>query len=186
MVKKQSKDEEFDLLKEVAHGDEKAFRELYNRTFGRLKFYLMRRVQDEALIDDILVETYAAVWKGAKTFKGKSKVTTWMIGIARNLLFKALRKQKYHENIDDYFNIANGTTPDVETFDRRDYLKQAMLSLTSKHREVLDLVFFHEMTYPEVSKILDIPVNTVKTRIFYAKDALKKRLTKMGITDDDI
>ena len=186
MVKKYPKEVEFDLLRRVSHHDEIAFRALYDLTYGVVKFYLRRQLRDESLIDDVLVETYAAVWKGAGNFKGKSKVTTWIIGIARNLAFKDLRKLKYHENIDDHPDISNGVTPDAEPSNRREILKKAMLDLTAKHREVLDLVFFHEMTYPEVSKLLGISVNTVKTRIFYAKDALKKRFIKMGITDDDL
>jgi RNA polymerase sigma-70 factor (ECF subfamily) len=181
-----SKEVELDLLKRVSNGDETAFRKLYDQTYGVVKFYLKRQIRDESLIDDVLVETYAAVWKGAGNFKGKSKVTTWIIGIARNLAFKELRKVKYHENIDDYRDIANGTIPNAEPLDRRRILKKAIGGLTTKHREVLDLVFFHEMTYPEVSALLGIPVNTVKTRIFYAKSALKKRFKKMGITNDDI
>jgi RNA polymerase sigma-70 factor (ECF subfamily) len=186
MNKSREKDIGFDLIKDVSRGDEAAFRQLYDQTYGRVTFYLQRLVSDESIIEDILVETYAAVWKGARRFKGKSRVTTWIIGIARNLAMKEIKKRKVHANLDDYPNLPNGSSPDPELFDRPALIKNAMSKLAPKHREVLDLVFFHEMTYPEVAKLLDVPVNTVKTRVFYAKDALRETFKHMGVKEDDL
>lgn len=186
MKKGTSTKKESKLLKLVSKGDEKAFRQIYDSTYGKVSFYLHRLVSDETLVEDVLVETYAAVWKGAGSYKGKAKVTTWIIGIARNLAMNALRKVKTHDDLDAHYDISDETLPDTESFDRPALIKQALLKLSLKHREILDLVFFHEMRYADVSAQLDIPVSTVKTRVFYAKDALKDVLKQMGVSKHDL
>ncbi|MFB3884118.1 MAG: sigma-70 family RNA polymerase sigma factor [Thermodesulfobacteriota bacterium] len=177
---------EVGLLSRVSEGSMEAFRELYDLTHKRIYFYLYRLLRDKALVEDILVETYTEVWRGAGRYRGKSKVVTWMIGISRNLAMNELKKVKCHEDIDNFPNLTDGSTADPDGFDRQRCLKDAILKLSPKHQEILDLVFFHEMTYPEVSEILDIPVNTVKTRIFYAKEALRETLEKMGVAKNDL
>ena len=179
-------DKDSELLKKISGGDEEAFRQLYDLTHKKVYFYLYRLLKGKEAAEDILVETYTEVWRGAKNFKGKSMVTTWMMGIARNLAMNELRRFKYHDDIDNFQNLSNGTLPDREHFDKQRILKEAMLSLSIKHREILDLVFFHEMTYPEVSEILRVPVNTVKTRVYYAKEALKEILGRMGVNRDEL
>jgi len=178
---------ESELLKKVSYGDEEAFRRLYDLTCDKIAFYLQNLLRDKTLIDDVLVETFTAVWKSAGSFKGKSKVTTWIIGIARNLAMKQLKKTKLYENIDNYPYISNGALSVEESLDRQTTVNKAMSQVSAKHREVLDLVFFHDMNYPEISRLLDIPVNTVKTRVFYAKDSLRDILEQTGgLNKDDI
>ncbi len=187
MTKGSSIEPDSKLLKLVSKGDEKAFRQLYDNTYGKVSLYLHRLISDDSLVEDVLIETYAAVWKGAKNFKGKSKVSTWIIGIARNIAMNELRKlKKPHEDIDAHYDIADNSLPDTESFDRPALIKKALSKLSVKHREVLDLVFFNEMKYPEVSELLDVPLSTVKTRVFYAKDALKDVLEHMGVNKNEL
>ena len=70
--------------------------------------------------------------------------------------------------------------------DRKRVVEQALLEISPKHREVLDLVFFHGLSYAEIGEILKVSVNTVKTRVFYAKKALYKILDEMGVKKDDL
>lgn len=175
-----------ELLKRISDGDEEAFRELYDLTHKRVYFYLYRLVHGKQMAEDVLVEAYSEVWRCAKKFKGNSAVTTWMMGIARNLAMNELGKVKRYDHIEDFPNLSDGVIPDPEPMDRRRLLKEAMIKLPIKHREILDLVFFHEMTYPEVSQVLNIPVNTVKTRVFYAKGALRNALDQMGVKKGDV
>ncbi len=179
-------DTNVELLKRVSAGDEEAFRKLYDLTHKKVYFHLYRLLKGKEAAEDILVETYTEVWRGAKNFKGKSMATTWIMAIARNLAMNELRKFKYHENIENFPNLSNGTVPETEDFDKQRIFKQAMSSLSTKHREILDLVFFHEMTYQEISEILDIPTSTVKTRVFYAKEALRGILDQMGVKRDEL
>ena len=177
---------EFELLQKVSQGDRGAFRELYDATNNGVFFYLYRFFQDEATAEDVLIDTYTEVWKSAKKFKGESRVKTWIFGIARNRAMKELRKKKFHENIDDYPHLADDGKFDAEEADRKDIIKSGLQKISYKHREVLDLVFFHDLDYQEIAVILDIPVGTVKTRVFYAKEALRNTLAKMGVKKDDL
>ena len=181
-----STEPEHHLLERVAGGDRDAFRELYDATARRIYFYLYRLLQDDALAEDVQMEVYVEVWKGAGNFRGQSKVTTWMFGIARNLAFKTLRKQRNHANIDDYGSLEDPDQPDLDAPDRQRVVKQAMTMISVKHREVLDLVFFQQMRYQEIASLLDVSVNTVKTRVYYAKAALLKTMDELGVTKDDL
>jgi RNA polymerase sigma-70 factor (ECF subfamily) len=173
-------------MRRISDGDEEAFRELYDLTHKKVYFYLYRLVRGKQMAEDVLVEVYTEVWRCAGKFRGNSAVTTWIMGIARNLAMNELGKVKKHDNIEDFPNLSNGVMPDPEPMDRQRLLKEAMIKLPIKHREILDLVFFHDLTYPEVSRMLEIPVNTVKTRVHYAKETLKNALSSMGVKKDDL
>lgn len=180
------RDQNIELLARVSRGDQGAFRELYDQTHKKVYVYLYRLVHGKEMAEDILVETYTEVWRCASKFKGNSRVTTWILGIARNLAMNKLGKLRKHEDIEDFSNLSTGVIPNAEPMERKRVLKEAMCQLSLKHREILDLVFFHEMTYPEISQMLNIPVNTVKTRVFYAKETLRNVLSRMGVKRDDL
>ncbi len=173
------------LLEQTAEGDRDAFAILYEETSHRIKVYLHRLMQDQNCIEDILVETYTQVWKNSAKFQGRSKVLTWMIGIARNLALKEIGKKKYHENIADHPEI-EAAGINFEAGDRKEVFSRALNLLGPKHREILDLAFYQDLAYHEIAHILDIPESTVKTRVFYAKASLKKALAQMGIHSDDL
>ena len=178
-------DRETELLYQVARGDESAFQSLYEATHRRIYFYIYRMVNSKETAEDVMVETYAQVWRGAGGFQGKSRAVSWIIGIARNLSRKQLRKYKPSESLEDHPNLLNGNAPDPDRFDRSRYLQAALAKLPERHRDVLDLVFFHQLTYPEVSTVLGIPVNTVKTRVYHAKSKMEKILRQMGIDENE-
>ncbi len=186
MSKESFADRDLELLKRLSEGDEDAFRQLYDTTHKKIYFYLYRLLKDRETAEDIIVETYTEVWRGAKNFRGDSRATTWIMSIARNLAINHFKKVKTHGNIDDFPNLSNNIMPDAEPLDRQRLLTEAMSRLSTKHREILDMVFLHEMNYQEVSEVLGIPVNTVKTRVFYAKDGLRDVMGNMGVSRDDI
>jgi RNA polymerase sigma-70 factor, ECF subfamily len=179
--------EEISLMRRVSSGDEEAFRKIYDATCRKVFQYLYRLTKDHNLAEDIASATYLEVWKSAKSFRGDSKVLTWMMGIARNLAMNEFRKgrwreQELDENIVDppeQFHIC--ASAEVTHI-----LGEALDRLPVIHREILDLVFLQGMNYEEISRLTDIPVNTVKTRVFYGKDKLRTMLSLMGVTKDDI
>ncbi len=175
------------LLKKTANGDTKAFETLYEMTSQGIYFYLFRMLQNKESAEEIRTDVFTQVWKNASRFQGKSKVTTWMFGIARNLALNELRRNKpvvmgeLTETIEDQ-SSSNGYI----SFENAQMVQKALKDLPVKQREVMDLIFFHELNYKEVGEILDIPENTVKTRVFYAKSALKERLLILrGDTNDN-
>ncbi len=175
-----------DLLRSSAAGDDLAFKEFYTLTNRRVYFYLLRLLRHKEAAEDCLVETFTIVWKSAGQYAERAAPTTWVLGIARNIAMNELRSRKYHADIDDHLELAGGEIPDAEPMDRSRVLDQALGLLSRNHREVIDLVFYHEMNYPEVSAMLDIPVGTVKTRIFHAKAALLAALKIMKVDRDAI
>lgn len=178
-------DEEQKIIKRIAEGDENALCILYENTSKSVFHYIFRLVNNKEVAEDIMIETYTQVWLSARRFKGDSRLLTWIFSIARNLTMNEIKKRDYrHEKLTDSENhkAEQFRLTAKNEIDHLIYL--ALKKLSVKHREILDLIFIHELTYEEVSKILDIPLNTVKTRIFYAKEKLREILENMGVNKD--
>lgn len=171
------------LVELVAGGDSAAFRQLYDLSYGKVSRYVQKMVRDSSLVDDILVQTYTVAWQKSAAFKGTGRITTWLIGIARNIAFREFKKVKESVPFEEEYSAADTQSQfQVEVESTNVALKAALQTLKVKHREILELVFYQEFSYAEVAELTDIPVNTVKTRVFHAKKALKEVLEKQNIT----
>ena len=171
------------LVEQVAGGDSTAFRQLYDLSYGKVSRYVQKVVRDASLVDDILVQTYTVAWQRSVAFKGSGRITTWLIGIARNIMFREFKKIKKCVPFEEEYSAADTESQfQVEVKSTNAALKAALQSLKVKHREILELVFYQEFSYAEVEELIGIPVSTVKTRVFYAKQALKDVLQKQNIT----
>jgi RNA polymerase sigma-70 factor (ECF subfamily) len=187
MVRTIESNREQHLITAVARGDRVAFRQLYDATYGKVGRYIRCLVNDDLLAEDILVQTYAVVWQTAGRFRGASRLTTWIIGIARNIAFKEFRGRRSEEPFDESCKGADHTSHlRPEQRDRNQIMRQALTTVPAKHREILELVFYQDLIYPEIAELLGIPVNTVKTRVFHAKKTFKSALLARGITADDL
>lgn len=179
-------DSEPDILAAVAMGDQSAFERVYHLYEKRVYQYVFTLVNDQTLAEDIVGETMIAIWRGAGTFSGASRVSTWIFGIARHKSLDALRKTGRHQREVDLDGAADLPTQENNPFDdvhrkQIESLTQRALALLSReHQEVLRLVFYEELPYNEIAALLSIPTNTVKTRVFYAKQQLKRRLERLG------
>ncbi|HEY8506886.1 MAG TPA: RNA polymerase sigma factor [Steroidobacteraceae bacterium] len=173
------------LLEATFRGDEPAFARLYAMTSGRVSAYLCRVLRDREAIEDILTETYVEVWRGSGKFRHGSLVITWIIGIARNLAMNWLKRRTTHDSLDDADDIA---APDEghDSESHRRIVSAGLSALPHHHREILALALLRELPYEEISALLHIPLNTVKSRVFYAKSALRSQLATMGIARDDV
>jgi RNA polymerase sigma-70 factor (ECF subfamily) len=175
-----------DILAAVAMGDQSAFERLYHLYEKRVYHYVFTLVNDQTLAEDIVGETMIAIWRGAGTFSGSSRVSTWIFGIARHKSLDALRRtgrQQREVDLDGAIDLpASGDSPfdNVERKQLESLTKRALETLSHEHREVLRLVFYDEMPYDEIAVLLSIPTNTVKTRVFYAKQQLKRQLERLG------
>jgi RNA polymerase sigma-70 factor (ECF subfamily) len=141
------------------------------------------------LTEEVTNDVFFDVWKGAGGFQGRSAVLTWIFGIAHNKTMNELRK-KTPDPVDpeEFVRVANpdaGAEEIVEKKDRSERMKKALNELSPDHRTVLELTFFEGMSYQEIAAVMDCPVNTVKTRMFYAKEKLKEAFTKYGISQED-
>jgi len=180
---------DLELLEKIAGGDREAFKVLYERYVRQIFSYVFKLTGDSKMTEEITNDVMFDVWKGAKSFQGRSAVLTWIFGIAHNKTMNEFRK-KSPEPVDpkEFSRVAN-TDDSVEEIvtkqDRSERMKSAMDELSPEHRSVLELTFYQGMSYQEIADVMDCPVNTVKTRMYYAKEKLKEALTKYGISQED-
>jgi RNA polymerase sigma factor (sigma-70 family) len=167
------------LIALVADGDMPAFRELYGRYHPRLTRFLLNVVRRPQIVEEVLDDTLMVVWERARTFKGESKLSTWIFAIAYRKAMKAMRR--LDEPVEDHgaeTRASDAVGPDEEWGRKRlhEVIRSAMLKLSPEHCAVVDLTYYHELGYREIAEILDCPVDTVKTRMFYARRHLKRAL----------
>ena len=180
-------------MKACVPNNEEAFVALYQRYEKRVFHYLMTVINDSTLAEETLVEVMLAIWKGLSTFQGQSKASTWIFGIAHHKAVDTLRKvtnqqrgQVLLDEVIDKTESNENPFNDAQQQQRSAFIKQALTTLSPDHREILHMAFYEDLSYPEIAELLDIPVNTVKTRVYYAKQQLKKGLKNQGVTENII
>lgn len=169
------------LLGAMAGGEMAAMTVFYHRHEMRVYRYLLSKLNDSFAAADILNEVMLEVWRSAGRFGGRSKVTTWVLGIANNKVLTYWRKQGRREFTDVDENLTDDTpAADLEqalaAVQDGEVLHASMQALSPPHREILHLVFFEELDYAEIASILQVPEGTVKSRVYHAKNLLKKQL----------
>jgi RNA polymerase sigma-70 factor (ECF subfamily) len=162
------------LIEQVAGGDETAFRTLYERYSERTLRYAYTLLRNRHLAEDVVQDTMVAVWKGADRFSGRSKVSTWIFGIARNKALDLLRREKRGARVPELKLVSPDPAPGIE---RDENVRTALETLSTDHREVVFLTFYEGLSYGEIAQLLDIPEGTVKSRMFHAKKRLAEVLT---------
>jgi RNA polymerase sigma-70 factor, ECF subfamily len=168
------------LLGAIAAGDQRAMQVLYARHHVRVYRFVLRLTQDRSLAEDVVSEVFLDVWRRAGGFKGKSQVSTWMLAIAR---YKALSALRAHSDaqLDERAAVsvidpADNAETTMSKRDRSATIQKCLLQLSTVHREVLDLVYYHERSVDEVAEIVGAPVSPVKTRNFYARKRMESLL----------
>jgi RNA polymerase sigma factor (sigma-70 family) len=171
------------LISQVARGDEAAFETLFRRYYPRLRRFVEQMTRRPHLVDEILNDTMLVVWRKADTFNLRSKVSTWMIGIALRRGLKALRSRDEASDLDpDDTAMPAECGPEAQLLRReqRARLSAALRTLPAEQRAVVELTFYEGYTYREIATIVDCPVDTVKTRMFHARRRLKALLAERG------
>lgn len=173
-------------LRDAARGDRPAFERLYRAYERRIFGFLYRMVSNVEAAEELTSEVMLEVWKAAGRFRGDSLVSTWMFGIARFKALSALRRRGAATvALEDAPEPADpGQAPD-EGLDQRGLktrVARALGQLSPDHRAVMELTFYEELPYPDIAKILDCPVNTVKTRMFHARKNLRDILAAEGVS----
>jgi RNA polymerase sigma-70 factor (ECF subfamily) len=173
------------LIGRIAQGDRLAMQVLYGRHHVRVFRFGLRLVRDEQIAEDLISEVFLDVWRQASKFEGRSAVTTWLLAITRFKALSALRRRKDAELEDEAANAIEDSSDDPEvSLTKKDTgaaLRKCLSALSAEHREIIDLVYYHEKSVEEVAKIVEIPENTVKTRLFYARRKLAELLKAAGV-----
>ena len=171
--------DERELLDRIGAQDLQAFEKLYRIYQPRLARFLSNLVQRPQLVEEVLDDTMMVVWQTAGSFRGASKVSTWIFAIAYRKAAKA--RARWPDPIEPDANDTRASEeprPDEELQHQRlhDALKAAMKHLSADHRAVVDLTYFHGLGYREIAEIMQCPVDTVKTRMFHARRRLKEAM----------
>jgi RNA polymerase sigma-70 factor (ECF subfamily) len=173
------------LIGRVATGDRLAMQVLFARHHVRVYRFVLRLVRDESVAEDLISEVFLDVWRQAGRFEGRSQVSTWLLAIARFKALSALRRRPDEELDDETAEAIEDPSDDPEVaLDKKDKsaaIRKCLEKLSAEHREIIDLVYYHEKSVEEVAQIVGIPENTVKTRMFYARKRLAELLKAAGI-----
>ena len=175
-----------ELLGKIARQDQAAFQELY-KAFSRKVFaYLLNQLKDHVRAEEVLVDTMYEVWRNPTRFRGDAQFSTWLIGIARNkalMTFRSRRADEDHDELDDVAETVASDAPDgfavAAQRQRQEGVQHCMQKLSDEHRECLHLVFYEGCALAEVAQLQQVPENTVKTRLFHARQKIKQCLQRM-------
>jgi RNA polymerase sigma-70 factor (ECF subfamily) len=166
------------LIRRIAKKDREAFEILYRRYYPRLYHYLRHLLRREEIVCEILNDVMIVVWQKGATFKARSKPSTWILGIAHNKATKALARisRSPRQVAPEVVEALEDPAP-IEELARRELilvLRSALEGLSAEQRVVIELTSHYGYSYKEIARLTGVPVNTVKTRMFYARKRLRE------------
>jgi RNA polymerase sigma-70 factor, ECF subfamily len=172
---------EVELIARIGAGDRRAFEELYGLYHRRMARFLTRLTRRYDLAEEVINDTFWVVWRKARSFRGDSQPSTWILGIAyrkaRNAFRSSARFAEKNLPIED-------APPTVETpadgEELRDWLGRALAQLPVEQRLAVQLCYELGHSCEEIAAIMSCPVNTVKTRLFHARAKLQKLLPQLA------
>ena len=177
---------ELELLTRVAEGDRAAFQELYTTYYHSLLNFIRRLTGRLDLAEEGVNDVMLVVWTNAGSFAGRSKLSTWIWGIAYRKALKLLERSRRWSgrfkvaDFDDCIEQAGVPPERHDGVDLRDLIEHALRQLSPQHRAVVELTYFGDRSYEEIAAITACPLNTVKTRMFHARAKLRKLLPSLG------
>lgn len=167
------------LLQRLGDGDARALETLYQLHGAALFGFLLAITDDRTLAEEVLQDTLLAAWRSAAGFRGGAKVRTWLFAIARRQARDRTRRRRLPVVADEEGAMVADPAPGPEQLallrdDVADVV-QAARELPPHQREVLALIFVHELTYEEAARVVGVPLGTVKSRLSLARRALQQR-----------
>jgi RNA polymerase sigma-70 factor (ECF subfamily) len=170
-----------DLLDKVAAGDREALRELYLLYHRQLAHFLLRFTRRRDLVEEVINDTLYVVWCQAGEFRGDSRPSTWIFGIAYRSALKTLRRPGHQWSQAVPLEDERLCAPDeLGAAETREWLALAMLQLPTAQRLTLELAYRHGYSCEEIAEIMECPVNTVKTRMFHGRAKLRTLLPRLA------
>jgi RNA polymerase sigma-70 factor (ECF subfamily) len=169
------------LLQRIARRDRQALEELYHAYHRRLSRFLLRLAPRYDFAEEVINETFWVIWRKAGEFRGASRVSTWIMGIAYRRALRALRSARQasaadsraREQGDDHHD-------DLDALATQDWIARAMRELPEEQRLTLELAYFMGHSCEEIAAITGSPVGTVKARMFHAREKLRRALPALG------
>ena len=174
-----------ELVQSIAAGDKFAMQILFIRHRDRINCFIQRFTRDECLAEDALSELFLDVWRKAGSFEGECQAATWLLAIARNKTLALLRQRKFVALDETEAGLIEDPTDNPESaLDKKSHstlLQKCLKVLSPNHRQIIDLVYYQSKSIQEAAEVIGIPINTVKTRMFYARNQLGKVLKQAGV-----
>jgi RNA polymerase sigma-70 factor, ECF subfamily len=178
------------MLAAVAKGNSAAFTELYNALAPRVHRFVVKSLKDVETANDIVHEAYIEVWRKARSYRGECSALTWILAIANNKVRDHLRRGQNKVIYTDEMPEIEDDRPmpfDHVQMDQYERLVRKVLPrLSLVHRQVVDLAYFQNLSIAAIAQIMDCPLNTVKTRMFFARKQLKALLAEEGLSGGTI
>ncbi len=189
------------LLQLIAQRDAAALEALYDRYAQTVYNLIMRMVQDPAIADELLQETFWQIWQacGQNQFRGEGVPAAWLFRIARNKSLDQLRRQKtrpqpleIHSEEDEQEVWDQLTDPEAQVeqvteraWDRQ-YLRQALAKIPAEQRLCLELAYFEGMSQRQIAEYTAMPLGTIKTRLRMGLEKLERILRLAGYQPEDV
>lgn len=168
---------ELDLLQRIIGRDKVAFTELDRSYRNRLARFLTRMIPQQD-IQEVINDTMFTVWSKAADFRGRSLLSTWILGIAYRRAKKALYRSASRPT-SDAEDLSFEPDPQIANEDQQ-WLACALQELSSEQRSALELCYVMGFSCEEIATIMQCPVNTVKTRVFHARKKLRRSLSRLA------
>ena len=184
---------DLDILHRVASGDEDALRTLYAAYGQRMYAFALRLTGDPSIADDVVQDSLIAAWHAAKRFRGEGRVLTWLLGIVHHKALNALRSTTALDHSTPQEDEA-ANLPSCEPLlddhavqqEQGRLLRDGLECLPFEQRTVLELIFYQGLSLNEAADVCACPVGTIKSRLSYAKAALRGVLNRRGLTVEDV
>ena len=159
-------------------GDKDALAGLIERYQAPLRYFISRLSANPETAEDIFQDTWLTVIRRIHSLKKTDAFSTWLYRIARNKVYQQFRRKKKLSELDENIAVPNNTENDVFSPEDAAKVHRCLKELLPEYREVLMLRFLEQMSYEQISQVINCRLGTVKSRIHYAKLALKKEMEK--------
>ena len=180
-----SRESDTKLIARIQAGDQLALHAFYARHNVKVFRFALRLLRSEPSAEDVVSEVFTDVWRNPANFEGRSEASTWLLAMSRNKAYSILRRKREKEVDEDAAaeteDLADNPEVILQKKDKGEILRACIERLSAEHREVIDLVYYHDKTIEEIAQIVGAPEGTVKTRIFYARRKLSELAKAAGI-----
>lgn len=182
------------LIRAAIAGDRSAFEQLYHKYHSQIYSTLAQRVSDRDTVDDLMQNTFYRAYRSLHTFKGRAAFSTWLTQIALNSYRSHLRSQHVRQNWirqtedpEAVHNVLRDLAPDnrpdqiVEHRERIALVQKSIQKLPERYRKAMWLRYVMDWSYEEITQVLQVPIGTLKTWMFRARQQLKAEFLKLDL-----
>ena len=177
------------LIKETLKGDSRAFAMLMSLYKKRVEMLGMSFFKNHSDTEDFVQEVFLRAYTKLSTYKGNSLFSTWITRVAYNIAINSVNRRKdYVALTEENSPPDSDLTPEEKQIQKATFeaVHAAIEELPERFAICLDLYFFYDIPYQEISEITEIPVNTIKSHIFRAKQLLRDKLIKMHFSYNEM